>query len=288
MNIILTLITGICISVMIFLNGSLEGYIGNYPSLLFIHMSGFIIITSMFLKKNSSKKREKKSKWYLLAGVIGIAIVTLNNKIFSMGGVLLALSGTLTGQVIMALIMELLKNRQTKKNLPIGKIISLLLVIPGTVIIGFRSGLPFYWIVISWIPGFMVMIQSFMNSQNILSIGFRKTLIVHYGSALLILMIMLFFIPLGDSITKVFSGDIPIPFIIGGGSIAIFVVSVGSYMLLKLKPITYVLLLYSGQLSGALFIDYTTGLPLSFEKLIAMILILSGLFIGELKLKGKK
>lgn len=286
MNIILALITGICISAMIFLNGSLESYIGNYPSLLFIHMSGFILISLMFLHKKEPKIRERRSRWYLLAGVMGIAVVTLNNKVFSMGGVLLALSGTLTGQVIMALIMEIIKNKRTQTTLPLGKIISLFLVIPGAVIIGARSGLPYYWIILSWIPGIMVMLQSFMNSQNILSLGFRKTLIVHYGSTLVILLLMLSFMPsVSAAFVKVFSGDVPIPFVIGGGSVAIFVVSIGSYLLLKLKPISYVLLLYSGQLSGAILIDYTQGLPISIEKTVAMILIILGLFIGEIKLK---
>lgn len=287
MNIILALITGLCISLMIFFNGSLEGYIGNYPSLLFIHMSGFILISLSFLKKSEIKVREKKSKWNLLAGVMGIVIVTLNNKIYGMGGVLLTLGGTLAGQVIMAAIMETVRHKKKGEKLPIGKILSLCLVLPGAIIIGLRSKLPLYWILISWVPGILVMIQAYMNSQNVLSIGFKKTLIVHYGSALVVLSLMLMFIPLGDSISKVFSGNVPLQYVIGGGAIAVFVISIGSYLLLRLKPITYVLLLYSGQLSGALFLDYSLGLPFSIEKFIAMILIICGLLVGEFKIKKR-
>lgn len=286
MNIILALITGICISAMIYFNGSLESYVGNYPSLIFIHLTGFILVSTMFLKKPKVKERERRSRWYLLAGIMGLLVVTINNKIFGLGGVLLTLSGTLTGQVIMALIMEIKRDRKLNVSLPPGKIISLFLVIPGGVLIGLRSGLPFYWIVISWLPGMLVMIQSFMNSQNILSLGFKKTLIMHYGSSLVVLLIMLPFMPsITEAFLNTFSGNVPLQFVLGGGSIAIIIVSVGSYLLLKLKPITYVLLLYSGQLSGAIFIDYTQGLPLSIEKLAAMILIIAGLIIGETKFK---
>ncbi|MBN2617752.1 MAG: DMT family transporter [Spirochaetales bacterium] len=273
---------------MIFFNGSLESYIGNYPSLLFIHATGFILISLSFLKQQTPKKREKKSNWFLLAGIMGILIVTLNNTVFKMGGVLLTLGGTLAGQVMMASIMELVKHSKNGERIPIGKILSLLLVIPGATIIGLRSNIEFYWIIISWIPGMLVMIQTYMNSQNILSIGFKKTLIIHYGSALSILLLMMTFIPLGDSISNVFSGQVPLHFVLGGGSIAIFVVSIGSYLLLKLKPITYVLLLYTGQLSSAILLDYTQGLPFSLEKLIAMLLIICGLFIGEIKFTRKK
>ncbi len=285
MNIILALITGICISLMIFFNGSLEGYVGNFPSLLFIHMSGFILISLSFLKKAEVKIREKKSKWNLLAGVMGIVVVTLNNRVYGMGGVLLTLGGTLAGQVIMAAIMETVKHKKKGESLPIGKILSLCLVLPGAIIIGLRSNLPFYWIIISWIPGVLVMLQAYMNSQNVLSLGFRKTVMIHYGSTLVVLAFMLFFIPLGDSISKVFSGQVPVQYVIGGGSVAVFVISIGSYLLLKLKPITYVLLLYIGQLAGALFLDYSLGLPFSIVKLIAMIFIIGGLFIGEMKIK---
>lgn len=282
MNIILSLLTGICISTMIYFNGSLESYVGNFPSLIFIHISGFLLVSFMFLFKKEPKLREKKSRWYLFAGVMGILVVTLNNKIYSMGGVLLTLSGTLTGQVLMAVLLEISKNRKSNSNIPIGKIVSLFLIIPGAIIIGSRSGLPFYWIILSWVPGILVMLQSFMNSQNILSIGFRKTLIIHYGSTLVALFFMILFMPnITNSVNMVLTGKVPVQFVIGGGSIAIFVVSIGSYLLLKLKPITYVLLLYSGQLSGAIFIDITQGLPLSIEKLFAMILIIVGLFFSE-------
>ena len=283
MNIILILLVGVCSSIMIYLNGSLEGYIGNFPALLFIHISGLSLIVLSFAKKTVENVQQKKSKWFLLAGVLGIGVVSLNNTIYKMGGVLLTLGGTLAGQVLMASIMEILKNKKNGEKLTIGKIISLFLVIPGATLIGLRSQLPFYWIFISWIPGILIMLQSYMNSQNILSVGFKKTLFVHYASALLILLVMVIFIPVKEQVHLVLSGNVPIHFVVGGGSIALFVVSIGSYLLLNLKPITYVLLMYTGQMSTTIVLDYTQGLPFSIEKLLAMFLIITGLILGELK-----
>ncbi len=285
MNIILALITGLCISVMIFFNGSLEGYIGNIATLLFIHLTAFTFTGLMFLKKSRENNREKKSRWFLLAGLLGIIVVTISNRVFSKGGVLLTLSGTLAGQVLMASIMEFITHYKVKKRVPIGKIISLLLVLPGAILIGLKSNLPIAWILLSWVPGILILVQAYMNSQNILSVGFRKTLIFHFGTALIIIIPLIFLFPVIDEITKILNGEVPLLFLLGGGTIALFVISIGSFLLLKLSPITYVLLLYSGQIGGALIIDYISGHPLSIEKTVAMGLIIAGLLSGEL---GKK
>lgn len=280
-NIILAIITGLCISGMIFFNGSLSESIGNLPSLLFIHLTGFILTALLFIRKQPNKKREKKSNLYLLAGILGIVVVTISNLIFSKGGVLLTLSGTLAGQVLAAFVMESIRHKNDDTKIGVSKIISTVLVVLGASILGLKSHISVIWILLSWIPGILILIQSYMNSQNILSIGFRKTLIFHFGTVFIVLIPLVLLNPIGSSMIKVFSGEVPIPFLIGGGSLALFVVSIGSYLLLKLKPIIYVLLLYSGQLIGALVIDYIVGIPLSLDKLMSMGIIVIGLIVGE-------
>ncbi|MGL1893149.1 MAG: DMT family transporter [Spirochaetaceae bacterium] len=287
MNIILALITGLCISVMIYFNGSLESYIGNIPSLLLIHLTALFLSSVMFLKKSKPKVRIKKSRLYLLAGIIGILVVTISNQVFRKGGVLLTLSGTLSGQVIMAFILEVVKSKKTDKKISIGKVISLLLVLPGSIILGSQNSMSLGWILLSWVPGFLILIQAYMNSQNILSVGFRVTLIFHFATALVGILLLLTIFPLGDTVSQLLSGQVPPIFIFGGGFVSIFVISIGSYLLLKLTPLTYVLLLYTGQLTGALIIDLFQGRPLSVEIVFAMCLIVIGLFSGEFKKSTK-
>lgn len=280
---ILTLITGLCISIMIFFNGSLEGVIGNYPALISIHITGFTLSSLMFMKRSSKESREKRSPWYLSAGLLGIIVVTITNQVFKRGGVLVTLSGTLTGQVLLATVMELISHIKKRENLPTRKTLSIALVLPGAILLGLRSDLSPLWIVISWIPGILILTQSFMNSQNIVSIGFRKTLLFHFGTVVLILIPGLFIFSVDIPYKEILSGDVPILFLTGGGTVALFVISIGSYLLLKIKPITYVLLIYSGQIAGAIIIDIIIGNNLSLEKIAAMGLIVVGLFIGEIK-----
>lgn len=283
MYIILTVITGFCISLMIYFNGSLEVAIGNLPTLLTIHLTALLLSTPMFLIKGKKKLRTNRSRWFLTAGLLGIVIVTVVNRVFIKGGVLLSLSGTLSGQVIVASLMEGFRCYKSKSKFHKGKIISLIFVLTGSLLIGLKFKISFTWILISWIPGMLIFIQSYMNSQNILSVGFRKTLLFHFGTVLIVVIPLCLLFPEPTAITKVLEGDVPLVYLLGGGTLAIFAISIGSYLLLKLNPVTYVLLLFSGQITGALAIDYFSGYPLSLEKVIGLSLIIAGLFIGESK-----
>lgn len=284
---ILNFIVGISTALMIFLNGSLEGYVGNYTSLIYIHISGLIMISLSMFKRERVIETDKKKPWFLLAGTFGIAVVTLNNIVFSRGGVLLTLGGTLTGQVFAAMVMELFRVIRRGEKLHSGRVVSLLLVIPGAIIIGSRSGLDPLWIVLSWIPGILIMVQAYMNSQNILNYGFKITTTVHYLSAFSLLLLGMLFIPQSGTLMNLFKGEVPIYFAVGGGFISVFIVAIGSFLLLKINPVTYVLLMYSGQLCGALILDYFMKVEMSIEKVIALILIVTGLLAGEFPFKQR-
>lgn len=268
---------------MIFFNGSLESQTGNIPALFFIHLTAFTLSGLLFLKKNVKVQREKKSRLYLLAGLLGIIVVSITNKVFMKGGVLLALSGTFAGQVFLATIMEWFKYRQEEKKMPWTKFFSLFCIIPGSLWLGYRSQLPLQWILLSWVPGILILAQSWLNSQNILSVGVRITLLFHFGSVLLLLAPLFLISYRSEIMPLVLTGEVPLQNLTGGGFMSIFVISLGSYLLLKIKPVTYVLLLYSGQLAAALILDSFQGYDLSLEKVVGVILIIAGLFIGEVK-----
>lgn len=273
---------------MIYFNGSLEVAIGNLPTLFIIHLTALLLSSPMFLMKNKKKLRKKRSKWFLTAGLLGIVIVTVVNKVFIKGGVLLSLSGTLSGQVLAASVMEAYRCYRNKRRYHKGKIVSMIFVLSGSLLIGLKFNISYLWILISWIPGMLIFIQSFMNSQNILSVGFRVTLLFHFGTVLAVITPLCLIFPEPTALTKIIQGGVPLVFVFGGGILAIFAISIGSYLLLKLNPVTYVLLLFSGQITGALVIDYFSGYPLSKEKIIGLCLIIAGLFIGEMKSEKKQ
>lgn len=286
MNITLTVLTGLCISVMIFFNGSLDEYIGTLTSMILIHLTGLFISIVLSLRKSKKIISTKSSKWNLSAGLLGLGVLPIMNAVFSVGGVVLSLIGTLAGQIVMAFIVELYSTKSIKSLMP--KFTSIVLVISGASYIGLSNNISILWILISWIPGMLLFIQSLMNSKNIMSFGLNKTVLFHYGTALLIL-IPIYLIQSSFSYPDfTLLKDVPKIFLFGGGFLSIFAISMGSYLLLKVKPVTYVLVIYSGQIAGAIIIDYYLGKSISVDKVIGLILIIVGLFIGEAKIKVKQ
>lgn len=285
MNITLTILTGLCISVMIFFNGTLDGYIGTVPSMIIIHLTGLLLSIFISLKKSIPSSDYKTSRWNLLAGLLGLGVLPLMNAIFSIGGVVLSLIGTLAGQIIMAFIIELYSIKSFKA-LKL-KFVSIILVVFGAGYIGISNNISFLWIIISWIPGMLLFIQSLMNSKNIKTYGLNKTVLFHYGTALIVL-IPLYLIKNSFNYQDL-SQLITVPgiFLFGGGLLSIFAISMGSYLLLKVKPITYVLVIYLGQIIGAMSIDSFLGLTMSTDKIIGLFLIVNGLIIGEVKFRQR-
>lgn len=280
MNYSLTLLTGLAISFVIFLNGSLQQHVGILLSLIFIHLSGLLCSLLLFLKREKKAVLEKKSPFYLLAGTIGIVIVIISNYIFSRGGVFLTLSGTLSGQVIWALALEIFRLKKDRSSFPFNKLLSALVVLLGAIYIGSKNGFSFSLISLSWIPGILILIQTHMNSQNTLSMGFKKMLLVHFGSPFILLTLFYFiFIYRGGDIVPM-SNNFPKLLLIGGGSIAVIVVSLSSILFLKIKPITFVLLLNIGQIIGAICLDTIMGLDLSIDKIVTGVVIVLGVLIG--------
>ncbi len=100
MNYALSVFTGLTISFVIFLNGSLQQHVGILLTLIFIHLSGLICSLLLFIKRDKPLILERKSRLYLFAGIVGIAIVIISNYIFSKGGVFITISGRISRKVI--------------------------------------------------------------------------------------------------------------------------------------------------------------------------------------------
>lgn len=261
---------------MIYFNGSLESIVGSELSLFFIHITACVLTILSFLKKPERKRSVNRNKLFLLAGLLGILIVVVTNRVFLKGGVLLALSGTFTGQIIAATCLEIVN----RKGLTKVQLFSMLLIISASFLLGYINSLHVIWVLISWLPGILLFIQTYMNSQNILSVGTRVTLIFHFGTVLLVLVPFLMFNNTLSVVEWRYLQEIPTLFLIGGGALAIFVISISSSLLLKLPALTFVLLLYTGQLTGAVFIDYIMNIPFSMGKLVVLIIISLSLFLN--------
>ncbi|MFU7514448.1 DMT family transporter [Clostridium sp. HCS.1] len=132
----LSFFTGILITIMISLNGVLSKHLGNYSSILVIHILGFLILTLILTLKKYKISFSKDIPLILYsAGIIGVFTVLFNNISFSALGAALTISLGLLGQTISSIIIDsfgLIKMQKIsfKKE----KILGLLLIILGIVV----------------------------------------------------------------------------------------------------------------------------------------------------------
>ncbi len=132
----LSFFTGILITIMISLNGILSKHLGNYSSILVIHILGFLILTLILAFKKYKIRFSKDIPLILYsAGIIGVFTVLFNNISFSALGAALTISLGLLGQTISSIIIDsfgLMKMQKISFNKE--KILGLLLIIVGIVV----------------------------------------------------------------------------------------------------------------------------------------------------------
>lgn len=103
----LSLLIGILVAIMIAFNGQLSHGIGNYSSLIIIHMVGFIVIWVIMLYKKIKLSFKNNLPLYLyIAGAISVFTVMFNNLSFAALGVSLPVALGLLGQLLTSLVFD--------------------------------------------------------------------------------------------------------------------------------------------------------------------------------------
>jgi transporter family-2 protein len=107
MNNILSFSIGALISIMIAINGVLSSSIGNYQSVVIIHIVGFITMILVLILNKARINFSKDIPLYLYsAGAIGVFTVLFNNIGFSVLGVSMPLALGLLGQSLTSIIID--------------------------------------------------------------------------------------------------------------------------------------------------------------------------------------
>ncbi|MGM9933894.1 DMT family transporter [uncultured Clostridium sp.] len=135
----LSLLIGILIAVMVAFNGELSGNVGNYSSLVVIHVIGYIVLVLlMFYKKIKIPFKMTLPLWLYSAGAITVGTVLINNVAYNAIGVSLPVALGLLGQSLTSLIFDhygflgMPKIKFNKK-----KIIGIIIIIIGVCVMTF-------------------------------------------------------------------------------------------------------------------------------------------------------
>jgi len=103
----LSLLIGALVAIMVAFNGELSNKLGNYSSLVIIHLIGFVIILGiMFYKKIKISFRNSLPLYLYSAGAISVFTVMFNNLSYASLGVSLPVALALLGQLIASLAFD--------------------------------------------------------------------------------------------------------------------------------------------------------------------------------------
>ena len=97
-----SVVIGVLITIMLTFNGILSRTLGDYFSVLVIHLVG-ILFVALLLAARKTRPRLAKTPWYFYsAGAIGIFVVIFNNLSFNRLGASVTTALGLMGQLIMS------------------------------------------------------------------------------------------------------------------------------------------------------------------------------------------
>ena len=104
---LLSILSGILVSVMLLFNGQLSEAYGNALATVLIHAIGLLGIGAwLIINKQSVKHTLGEPRYLYMGGVIGVATVMLSNLTFLHLGMSLTLVLSLLGQVIVSLVID--------------------------------------------------------------------------------------------------------------------------------------------------------------------------------------
>ncbi|MFW2487517.1 DMT family transporter [Clostridium chromiireducens] len=103
----LSFFIGVLIAIMIAFNGTLSDNLGNYYSLVIIHITGFIVMIGiLFYKKLKISFKNNIPLYLYSAGAISVFTVMINNLSYTALGVSLPVALGLLGQLLTSLAFD--------------------------------------------------------------------------------------------------------------------------------------------------------------------------------------
>ncbi len=281
----LDMMTGMVISVMVVSNTLLGQATTMGVSLIINHLIGLTFLSLILLfgrKSQAINGPGRKAPWYLMFnGLFGIAILNLNYTTIVHTGASLAMASTVFGQSFCSLVFDLTGwMGMQKRKLNRTKIISLSVSAIGILIMasGGTGNFALFYVILGMLAGVITMTQMVFNSTLALYEGPIRASHRNFIGGLVGGLVFYFLFQKDATIIGLKTiPQIPLLLILGGGTLAIFVVVSTSYVIVKIPAVYSALLLSSAQILMSLLIDYLFFDIFSLPLLIGALLMLLGM-----------
>ena len=159
---------------------------------------------------------------------------------------------------------------------------ALLLVVCGAIGIGLSSGVSFLWILLSWVPGGILMLQILMNSSIAGFYGQTRMLQISYTVGLAAIIIFAGITGGLTGFTLSTFSEVPILVLLGGGLLGVTCMTGQNMLLRKISALKMVLGTYIGQFAMGVIMDMINGKGFDLVYIIGMGLIITGLVLQNL------
>jgi len=281
----LSLLTGILISVMVAFNGGLTEQYDIYSATVIIHIVGLMLISAVVLIKRE-RLFAKRYAWFLyLGGAIGVMTTIFNNFSFGRISVSAILALGLFGQSVAGLIIDqygffgMPKHPFTRQ-----KLIGLLLIIAG--IGSMINSFEIVAITLSFAAGVNIVLSRTFNAKLSAVTSVRVSTFYNYIVGLVISIPVFLILGRNEMVLTEFAFS-PSWHIYLGGVLGVCVVLISNITVVKISAFYLTLLIFIGQVFSGILIDVIISQELSPRILIGGVLVAVGLSVNLL-LDNKK
>lgn len=275
---------GSMISFMVVFNTKFGEMSAMSVSFIFNHAIGVVAITLImaFLRIRRGKPAQRqKAPWYLwFGGAFGFLILNSNYITIIHIGASLAMATAVFGQSLGSLLFDL-TGFMGRKTYAISrkKAFTLSVSFIGIAIMASQGGtFAIPYVIIGVLTGIITMIQMVYNSRFAAYKGVFFSARNNVLSGLAIAVVV-YAITSADTTLKAFAtvGEVPVPLMLGGGLLAVLVVSGTNHVIPRIPAIYSALLLSSSQIITSIVLDYYMYDLFSTRLLIGAIVILIGM-----------
>lgn len=277
---LLALLSGVILSIMVSLNGTLSGHYGVFFAAVIIHVVGSIAAFILrLLRKEKQALFIHQPKWIYLGGAIGVFTTVFNSFAFGRISMTSIVALGLLGQAIASLAIDtfglfgMKKQNFNKGSIP-GFVISFLgifLMLDQSV-----SGaiIP---VVISFFAGLTIVLSRMINARLAKKIGASNGSLVNHLVGLPVTIVAAL---LAGQFSTSISISTSQPWIYFGGVFGVLIVLLSNLMVPKMSAFRMSLLIFVGQTFSGVILDLVLGKGYSSASFTGGLIIIIGLAIN--------
>ena len=277
---VLSVLSGILITLMIAVNGELGATYGVYSATVMIHVIGLILISLLLvIRRRRFFPLEKLPFQLFLGGAVGVGTVVFNNLSFGRISVSAILALSLLGQTLTSLIIDQFGLFQMPKHpFSMGKLPGIILVVVGIAWMLWPFDMNIIVpVILSLLSGVTIVVSRSINACLACKTGMLQSTFFNYAVGLTVSVAILLIAGTGEPLLTTPFSLSPRVYIYTGGLMGVFVVTLLNAIVSKISSFYATLLLFIGQVFSGVILDGVLSGKFSILNIVGGVFVAAGL-----------